>query len=80
MVLFIPTYSAIFISWKYSITRSVNSDFSIVTMHRVAIIVFQMGVVKNFRAKILTARHFMIIFYLKLCLIVTVSYIMESFK
>ena len=33
--------------WKYNIRRNVNSDFSIVTMRRVAIIFFEQGVVKN---------------------------------
>ena len=33
--------------WKYSVRRNVNSDFSIVTMRRVAIIFFELGVVKN---------------------------------
>ena len=36
------------IPWKYIIRRNVNSDFSIVTMRRVAIIFFELGVVKNF--------------------------------
>ena len=35
-------------SWKYNIRRNVNSDFSIVTMRRVAIVFFELGVVKNF--------------------------------
>ena len=34
-------------SWKYNIRRNANSDFSIVTMRRVAIIFFELGVVKN---------------------------------
>ena len=34
--------------WKYNIRRKVNSDFSIVTMRRVAIIFFELGVVKKF--------------------------------
>ena len=33
--------------WKYNIRRNVNSDFSVVTMRRVAIIFFELGVVKN---------------------------------
>ena len=33
--------------WKYNIRRNVNSDFSIVTMRRVAIIFFELGVVKK---------------------------------
>ena len=32
----------------YNIRRNVNSDISIVTMRRVAIIFFELGVVKNF--------------------------------
>ena len=39
------------LSWKYNIRRNVNSDFSIVTMRRVAIIFFELGVVKNFMQK-----------------------------
>ena len=35
------------ISWKYNIRRNVNSDFSIVTIRRVAIISFELGVVQN---------------------------------
>ena len=35
-------------AWKYSIRRSANSDFSNVTMRRVAIIFFELGDVKNF--------------------------------
>ena len=35
-------------TWKYNISKNVNSDFSIVTMRRVAIIFFELGVVKNF--------------------------------
>ena len=31
-----------------NIRRNVNSDFSIITMRRVAIIFFELGVVKNF--------------------------------
>ena len=34
-------------SWKYNIRGNANSDFSIVTMRRVAIIFFELGVVKN---------------------------------
>ena len=34
-------------TWKYNIRRNVNSDFSIVIMRRVAIIFFELGVVKN---------------------------------
>ena len=38
-------------SWKDNIRRNVNSDFSISTMRRVAIIFFESGVVKNFMQK-----------------------------
>ena len=38
-------------TWIYNIRRNVNSDFSIVTMRRVAIIFFELGVVKNFMQK-----------------------------
>ena len=34
--------------WKYNIRRNVDSDLSIVTIRRVAIIFFELGVVKNF--------------------------------
>ena len=34
--------------WKYDIRRNVNSDFSAVTMRRVAAIFFELGVKKNF--------------------------------
>ena len=37
--------------WKYNIRRNANSEFSIVTMRRVAIIIFELGVVKNFMQK-----------------------------
>ena len=37
--------------WKYNKTRNANSDFSIVTMRRVAIMFFELGVVKNFMQK-----------------------------
>ena len=37
--------------WKHNIKRNVNSDFSIVTMRRVAIIFFELGVVKHFMQK-----------------------------
>ena len=33
-------------TWIYNIRRNVNSDFSIVTMRRVAIIFFELGVAK----------------------------------
>ena len=34
-------------TWKYNISKNVNSDFSIVIMRRVAIIFFELGVLKN---------------------------------
>ena len=40
--------------------RNVNSDFSIVTMRRVAIFFFEFGSCKKFHAKILIARHFIL--------------------
>ena len=43
----------------------VNSGFSIVTMRRVAITFFELGVVKKFHVKILMARRFMITFLFK---------------
>ena len=43
-------------------------------MRRVTVIFFELGVEKKFHAKILIARHFMIMFlFRKLCLIATVS-------
>ena len=36
---------------KYNIRRNVNPDLSIVTMHRVAIRFFELGVVKKFMQK-----------------------------
>ena len=47
--------------------RNVNSDFSVVTMRRIAIIFFELAFVKKFHAKILIARHFMIISFIKNC-------------
>ena len=47
--------------------RNINLVFSIVTMRRVAIIVFELGIVKNLMPKILIAKHFAIIFLLKNC-------------
>ena len=38
-------------SWKYDIRRDVNSDFSFVTMRRVAIIFVKLGVIKSFVQK-----------------------------
>ena len=37
--------------WIYNIRRNVNSDFSIVTMRKVAILFFELGVVKKFMQK-----------------------------
>ena len=53
------------ISWKYNIRRNVNSNVSIVTMRRVAIIFFELGL--SFHAKIFIPGHFMIIFCLENC-------------
>ena len=39
------------VPWKYNVRRKVNSDLSIVTMRRVTIIFFELGVVKNFIQK-----------------------------
>ena len=39
-------------SWKYNIRRNVNSGLSIVTRRKVAIIVFELGVIKNFMQKL----------------------------
>ena len=36
-----------FLSWKYNIRRNINSDFSIVTMRRLAIILIELRVVKS---------------------------------
>ena len=47
--------------------RNINLDFSIVTMRRVAIIVFELEIVKNLMPKILIAKHFAIIFLFKNC-------------
>ena len=55
------------ISWKYNIRRSVNSDFSIVTIRRVAFYIFWTRSCKRFHANILMARHFMITFLFKSC-------------
>ena len=38
-------------SWKYNIRQNVNSDISIVTMRRIAVIFFELGVAKNFMQK-----------------------------
>ena len=40
-----------FRAWKYNIRKNVNSDLSIVTMRRVAIIFFELGVAKNYMQK-----------------------------
>ena len=52
-------------TWNYIIIRDVNSDFSIVTIHRVAIIYLKLGVIKNF-AKFIISRHFIIITFIKI--------------
>ena len=36
------------VSWKYNTNKNINSGFSIVTMRRVAIIFFELEVVKKF--------------------------------
>ena len=36
------------LSWKYNIRKNVNSGFSIVTIRRVAIIFFELGVIHKF--------------------------------
>ena len=51
-------------SWKHNIRRNVNLHISIVTMRRVSMIFFELGV----RAKVLTLRHFMIVFWFKIVL------------
>ena len=62
------------IPWKYNIRRNLNSDFSIVTIRRVAIIFFELVATKKFHAKYLIRGHFTIILLFKeLCLIATVS-------
>ena len=38
-------------AWKYNIRKNVNSDFSIVTICRVAITFFELGVVKKIMQK-----------------------------
>ena len=35
-------------AWNYNIRRNVNSDISVVTMRRAAIIFFELGVIKIF--------------------------------
>ena len=53
---------------KNNVRRNVNSGFSIVTMRRVAIVYFELGVAKKFLQKIyhkkLITRHFMISVFL----------------
>ena len=39
------------IPWNYNVRRNANSGFSIVTMHRVAIIFIELGVAKLFMQK-----------------------------
>ena len=41
-------------SWEYNIRRNVNSDISIVIVRRVAIIFFELGVVKKLMQKFLS--------------------------
>ena len=48
---FLNKKDALCIPWKINIRRNVNSDFSVVTMLRVAIIFFELEVVKNFVQK-----------------------------
>ena len=66
----------VILQWANHVKRNhgnnVNSVFSILTMHRVAIIFFELGVLK-FHAKILFSSHFIITFFCKLCLIGTIS-------
>ena len=38
-------------AWKYNVRRMFNSNISIVTMRRVAIVFSELGVVKNFMIK-----------------------------
>ena len=38
-------------TWKHDKRRNINSDISIVTIRRVTIIFFELGVVKNFMQK-----------------------------
>ena len=48
---FLNKKDALCIPWKNNIRRNVNSDFSVVTMRRVAIMFFELEVVKNFVQK-----------------------------
>ena len=52
---------------EINVRRNVNSDISIVTMCRTAIIFFDLGVVKKIHAKILLVNHFIIIFLFENC-------------
>ena len=54
-------------SWKYDIRRNVNPDLSIVTMRRVAIIFFELGVIKNFMQKFQSQDTSWLFFCLKNC-------------
>ena len=54
-------------SWKYNIRRNVNSDISIVTMRKVAIIFFELGVIKNFMQKFQSQDTSWLFFCLKNC-------------
>ena len=77
-------------AWNYNI-RGYNTSFSVVTMRRVAIIFFELEVVKNlkenwkvsskkFHTNVLIARHFMIISLFKSCAWLQQFYIsLESF-
>ena len=49
---------------KNNVRRNVNSGFSIVTIRRVAIVYFELGVAKKFLQKKLITRHFMITVFL----------------
>ena len=67
--------------WNYKVRRNVNSGFPIATMRRVAILYFWIRNCKKIHAKILSARHFMIIFLFKNCPWLQQFYILiESFK
>ena len=39
------------ISWNYNIRRNVSSGFSVTTMREIAVIIFELGVVKHFMQK-----------------------------
>ena len=46
-----PDPTILMSSWNYNTRRNINSGFSVVTMRRVAIIIFELGVVKNVMKK-----------------------------